>query len=48
MTEDAMIPRSLVDAVAAYVARYGYSLVTAPRDLLRQALEAVSPATLVR
>ncbi|MGE5506642.1 MAG: hypothetical protein ACM31L_19630 [Actinomycetota bacterium] len=37
-----MIPRPLVGAVAAYIARYGYSLITAPRDLVRQAIEAVS------
>ena len=37
-TEVAMIPRLLLAAVAAYLALEGYSLLTAPPGLIREAV----------
>jgi len=42
MTVIAMIPRSLIPAVARYLAGFGYSPLTAPIGLIREALLAVT------
>lgn len=39
-----MIPRFLISAVAAYLAVEGYSVLTAPPGLIRQALAKVLEA----
>lgn len=39
-----MIPRLLIAAVAAYLAVEGYSILTAPPGLIRQALDKVRAA----
>ncbi len=41
MTEGTMIPKLLLAAVSAYLALEGYSLLTAPPSLIREALVRV-------